>query len=150
MKPGVVKASVRLCLGRTFKSTVVVIWVGHLLMLSSVGTAQTVFWADYVTGTSGANGSASGTVGDKQLSYGGDVWDLQTGIGTNYWTEGTPKPYTGNPLVENAPPAAEMISVARAGGPNSFLLSGSVYSPVVAIMSLGAPGGPVTYTFGSI
>ena len=147
MKPGVVKASVRLCLGRTFKSTVVVIWVGHLLMLSSVGTAQTVFWADYVTGTSGANGSASGTVGDKQLSYGGDVWDLQTGIGTNYWTEGTPKPYTGNPLVENAPPAAEMISVARAGGPNSFLLSGSVYSPVVAIMSLGAPGGPVTYTF---
>ncbi len=93
------------------------------LMLAFCGVASLqagpVSWADWVSGTQGSNGTATGsfqlgsnTVG---VTYTGQIAFLITGPGTNYWTEPNPalRPYTGG-SVSNAPPAADIIAMSSA------------------------------------
>ena len=47
------------------------------------------------------------------VSYSGEIYFIQTSGGTNYWTEGSPKPYTGSPLVDNAPPPPDIIGLNK-------------------------------------
>lgn len=114
-------------------------------------SAALINWTDWTSATTGAPGSASGTMGSVSVGYSGDVEFAQLGTGTtnrpNYWTEGTPAPYTGNSLVDNAPTASEMIAMSRSGITNTLTFSSGVINPIFAIVSQGQSGLAVSYDF---
>lgn len=118
-----------------------------LVMTSATAFAAPVTWTDWTSATAGAAGSATGNIGSVGVSYSGDVTFAQLGLGTNYWTEGNPAPYTGNPIVDNAPTAAEMIAMSLSGITNTISFSESVYNPIMAIVSQGRTSLPVSYDF---
>ncbi|MCO7225498.1 hypothetical protein [Pleionea sp. CnH1-48] len=116
-------------------------------MASLPASASFITWTDWVAATTGVSGSASGTMGSVGISYTGDVTFAQLGAGINYWTEGTPAPYTGNSVVDNAPTAAEMIAMSRADIFNTITFSETVVNPLMAIVSQGRTSLPVQYDF---
>ena len=119
-------------------------------LLSSMATtalAGPIAWVDWTSAATGLNGSAQGTVGGISVRYTGDVAFAQLGSGINYWTEGNPAPYTGNAVIDNAPTAAEMIAMRYAGTTQTITFSQAVLNPVMAIVSMGQGGVPVTYDF---
>jgi MYXO-CTERM domain-containing protein len=130
-----------------------------------VATTTTAFAAtyNYVDWTTAdvAGGTASGTIalaGDAGITVTfvattadggpGDLYGAQTGgSGTNYWT---PAATYQSAAVENAPPTTDILQLA--GGENetyTVTLSEPVVDPIMAIVSLGAGGSPITYNFDS-
>jgi hypothetical protein len=80
--------------------------------------AVEVVWADWTSATST---TATGTLATStpisiEFSSPSGFGFVQTGTGTNYWTEpnAAARPYTGG-VEENAPPAAELIALSSAG-----------------------------------
>lgn len=116
--------------------------------LSPLALAGPITWTDWTSATVGPAGSAAGTIGSVGIRYGGDVTFAQLGAGINYWTEVT-APYTGNAVVDNAPTASEMIAMSRSGITNTITFSQAVTNPIMAIVSQGQNGLPVTYDFDS-
>ena len=108
--------------------------------------ASTIDWTDWTSYTTGLYGTASGNIDGVTVTYNGDVTFAQTGTGTNYWTEGTPAPYTGNAVVDTAPTAAEMVAMSLVST-NTVTFSQALLNPVMAIGSQGQPGYPVSYDF---
>lgn len=109
--------------------------------------AGPITWTDWSTWSYGGHGSAAGTIGDIAVSYSGDVMFGQTGSGINYWTEGSPAPYTGSSVIDNAPTAAEMIAIRLGNWTNTITFSSAVVNPIMAIVSLGKPTVAVTWDF---
>lgn len=118
-----------------------------VLALSSVVHADQIAWTDW---TLAGNGTVSGvmnlTSGPVNVTYTGPYAFAQLGSGTNFWTEYSPAPYTGNSVVDNAPTASEMVALNSAGT-HTISFSQAVYNPVMAIVSQGQPNVPVTYEF---
>ena len=85
------------------------------LLLAGTAQANVINWTDWTasdllsaTGIAGGVGvNFTGTLQFAQLAPG-----VQVGTGananTNYWTEGSPAPYTGTAVVDNAPTANEL------------------------------------------
>lgn len=71
---------------------------------------------------------------------------LQLGSGINYFTEGTPAPYTGNALIDNAPTPAEMLAL-NVSTTNTVTFGQALINPIMAIVSMGQLGLPVSYDF---
>jgi hypothetical protein len=115
-----------------------------LFIVSSV-FGDTISWTDWTSATST---SASGTIaGSITVSFTAtSISFAQLGSGTNYWTEGTPPPYTGNSIVDNPPTPAEMIALNEASA-NSLTFSQPISNPIMAIVSQGQLGLPVSYDF---
>lgn len=102
--------------------------------LSASAQATIVNWTDWtsattnqVTGTLDVGGTSVG------ITYAGPYAFAQTSGGTNYWTEGTPAPYTGG-SVENAPPASDLIAL-NTGGLKTITFSEAVLDPYIALVS---------------
>jgi hypothetical protein len=133
--------------------------------IAIVATSTTALAAtyNYVSWTSAnvTGGTASGTIalpGDAGVSVtfmattedggAGDLYGAQTGgSGTNYWL---PASTYQSSAVENAPPTSDIIQLA--GGENETYtvnLSQPIVDPIMAIVSLGASGTPITYNFDS-
>ena len=116
-------------------------------LVAAPSFAATIDWTDWNAFNSG---SATGTMdsGAISVNFSGNLETsrTQTGTGTNYWTEGDPAPYTGNSVVDNAPTAAEMVTLNRAGQA-TITFSEALLNPVMAIVSQGRTGLPVTYDF---
>lgn len=118
------------------------------LLAAQTGVAASVTWTDWQTiGVSGAS-IGTGTMGAVTVTYEGTVpvAFAQLGSGINYWTEGSPAPYTGSAIIDNAPTAAEMIALNGAGT-HVLSFSTAVLNPVLAIVSMGQPTFAVTYDF---
>nr|WP_321465666.1 PEP-CTERM sorting domain-containing protein [uncultured Desulfobulbus sp.] len=100
---------------------------------TSSANAGHIDWVDW---TSSGNKSAQGTLagGTIAVTYNGEWSFVQTGAGTNYWTEGSPAPYTGNSVVDNAPTPAEGIALSTAGT-KTITFSQAVLNPVFAFNS---------------
>jgi hypothetical protein len=81
------------------------------------------------------------------VSYTGDVTSIQTSGGTNWWTEGTPAPYTDNAVIDNAPPASDIVIVSRTGITNTLMFSTPLVDPVMAFVSIGRTSSAVDYAF---
>lgn len=119
-----------------------------LFLFSSSSWASFIYWTDWTSATPGAAGSADGTLFGVSVSYSGDVEFAQLGTGTNFWTEKSPAPYTGNPVVDNAPTPSELIALSRAGSQNTITFSQPVLNPIMAIVSMGnSKGDLVAYDF---
>lgn len=97
--------------------------------------AAVIDWTNW-TGSNASAGTATGTLagGSVGVTYSGGYSFVQTGLGTNYWTEGTPAPYTGSSTVDNAPPPAEMIALS-AQGTRTITFSQAVTNPLFAFVS---------------
>lgn len=129
--------------------------LGKLFFLSLLLTAsQSLFaasinWVDWTASSTDqvvGTGSASGETID--VSYNGKYIGAQTDGGTNYWNPSDS--YTNNTVVDNAPPASDIIRIT--GGSNalshSITFSEPVVNPIMAVLSLGQPSITITYDFG--
>lgn len=119
-----------------------------VLAVAANGSAAFINWADW-TSASGSN--VIGTIGGANVTYSGTYNFVQTGSPSdshlaNYWTEGSPAPYTGNSVVDNAPTPREMISL-YATTTNTLTFSQAITNPVMTIVSMGQYSLPVTYDF---
>ena len=65
------------------------------------------------------------------MTYTGNYDFAQTAGGTNYWNPGAP--YLSG-TVSNAPPASDIIALAR-GGTNTITFSQAVLDPIIALVS---------------
>lgn len=118
-----------------------------LLALGSA-VAAPVIWTDW-TAISGAG--ATGTMGGVGVTLTATAGSMngpsQTGCGTNFWTEpdASDRPYTGG-SISNAPTACEQVGL---NSPVSITatFSAPVSTLYMALLSVGQPGLPVTYTF---
>jgi hypothetical protein len=116
------------------------------LCLSAAGlnAATIVNWADWTSGSPGANGTATGSfqfgVNTVGLTYTGQIEFLITGGGTNYWTEpnSAARPYTGGD-VTNAPPASDIIAMS-ASGSRTLTFTQAVTDLYFAYVSLNGNG----------
>lgn len=120
---------------------------GFCLFMSQNSMAGVINWVDWQSATpghvSGTGTSQGETIG---IEYAG-IWNfVQTGSGTDYFN---PDTYSNNAVIDNRPPAAEMISIT--GGSNALThtvtFSQAVVNPIMAIVSLGQPSITVTYEF---
>lgn len=123
------------------------------LFAGSQAQAAVVNWTDW---TASDLASASGTIGGIDVDFSGTLkfaqLDPSTTVGStttiNYWTEGSPAPYTGNSVVDNAPTPNELLAF-NAASSNTLTFSSAVLNPVMALVSLGRPSSVVTYDFDS-
>lgn len=103
-------------------------------------SAAPVIWVDWNGGTTGPNGSATGTldIGGTivDVTYTGEIAFLQTGSGTNYYNPSAP--YISS-TVDNAPPAAEMIALSQASQ-KTLTFSQPVDNLFFAVVSLNGNG----------
>ena len=108
--------------------------VATLALLSTPTLAATAFWTDWlnVTNTSSASGRIVMGPQTIDINYSGTTNHsfVQTGTGTNFWT-GTA--YT-NGIVDNAPPAAELVALSP-GGTVTISFSQPVTDPVIGLVS---------------
>lgn len=117
-------------------------------------SASVINWTDWQSATPGAPDTVTGSMGSVGVTYTGLYSFVQLGTGTNYWTEPSvgQEPYTGNPVIDNAPTASEMIALNLSGS-HTILFSAPVLNPIMAFVSMGAPDSavttlnPVTYNF---
>jgi hypothetical protein len=118
-----------------------------LLLITSQAFAYQISWTDWTSATANtASGTISTGSGDVTIGYSGLLTFSQLGSGTNYWTEGSPAPYTGNAVVDNAPTASELLALNLRAN-NSVTFSQPVTNPIMAIVSQGRLNLPVTYDF---
>ena len=108
--------------------------VATLALLSTPTLASTVFWTDWLNAPNSSSASGeivtgSGTIGVSYTGTGNHAF-VQTGTGTNFWT-GTA--YT-NGIVDNAPPAAELVALSQ-GGTVTISLSQPVTNPLIGLVS---------------
>jgi hypothetical protein len=120
--------------------------------------AEAQQWTDWTSRTLSVgttNGTAAGTLTfgptTINVAYTGDVWTpTQTSCGVDYWATNAAiytSPANGLP---NRPTGCDIISLV--GGVTrpplqTITFSAPVTNPVMAILSLGQPGLPVTYAF---
>lgn len=120
-----------------------------VLFASQPASASIIKWTDWTSYSTGITGVADGTIAPSvTVHYSGDVTFAQTGPGSgiDYWTEGTPAPYTGNALISNAPTPREMVAMSLVST-NTITFSHAVKDPIMAIVSMGQPNKMVTYDF---
>lgn len=113
--------------------------MASVIVASSAVSSQatTVTWADW---TSATTTTVSGTLDTGpaisiDFTSASGFGFVQTGTGTNYWTEPDPasRPYTGG-SVENAPPSAELVALSSAG-PKTITFGAPISGLYLAIIS---------------
>jgi hypothetical protein len=119
---------------------------GLAALATSQAHAAPVIWADL---TDQAPNSVLGTIstedGDVGVSYSGSYSFAQTSGGTNYWTEGTPAPYTGG-SVDNAPGTPDIIAL-NAGGTKTITFDQTVSDVYLALVSWNGNAGTFDQEF---
>ncbi|MBI2843943.1 MAG: PEP-CTERM sorting domain-containing protein [Armatimonadetes bacterium] len=102
--------------------------------------AAPVYWVNWISGTAGPTGSASGVldIGGTTIdvSYSGEIAFIQTASGTNYWNPSTP--YI-SAMVDNAPPAPDIIALSRTTS-KTLTFSEPVTDLFFAFMSINGNG----------
>ncbi len=116
-----------------------------VMMAGSPASAVVISWTDWTSATLGYPGSATGTItlpgfGSIGVTYTGEVASpTQTsGGGINYWFPATP--YLSS-TIDNAPGTTDIITLDLGSITNTLTFSVPLVNPVMALVSLGQPGG---------
>ena len=121
--------------------------------ISGVAQGAVVNWTDWTSGTTGLAGNAAGNImlggSSIDVRYTGEINFIQTAGGTDWWLERSPAPYTGNAVIDNAPPASDIIAVVQGGITNTLTFSTPLVDPIMAFVSIGRPSLAVDYAFDS-
>jgi hypothetical protein len=103
--------------------------------------AAPVFWTDWISGTAGASGSASGVIdfgggNIVNVDYTGEMVFIQTNGGTNYWIPSAP--YI-SAQVDNAPPDSDIVALSSATS-KTLTFSMPIDNLFFAVVSLNGNG----------
>jgi len=112
-----------------------------ILLASSVFAAP-INWTSWDLVSDGAAGTVVQNGTTVAVTYTGNAEWLSP---ATYWSEGTPAPYTGNSIVDNAPTSGISVSVASTG--NTMAFSQALIDPVFALYSVGRSYMEVQYAF---
>ena len=108
-----------------------------IFALAAPASAVEVIWADWETATATNVTGTLATSTPISIAFDSPAGFsfVQTGTGTNYWTEPNQaaRPYTGG-TVENAPPAAELIALG-AGSTKTISFGEAISGLYLAIIS---------------
>jgi len=131
---------------KTLASSAALLLLG---LMSGTASAGFIEWTDWTS--SPTSTTVLGKIGSIDVTYTGNFSFVQTGPEcTNYWTEpnASSLPYTGNPVIDNAPTACEMVALNIADS-HTISFSEEILNPVMAIVSLGrnSERWRVTYDF---
>ncbi len=137
---------------RVMNSVVAIAAVLASVLVSTAAQAVTVAWTDWQSSTattaSGQITSGAETIDVGFSTSGESLFFVQTGTGTNYWTEGSPAPYTSG-IVENAPPASEIIALST-GGTKTITFGKAITDPYIAFVSWNGNSAVFTQPFEKI
>jgi hypothetical protein len=134
------------------KKTLTTLASGLVLMgMTGMAQASLVSWVDWEITAIGLNGSANGTITQNGatiiVNYSGQAqWETPS----YYWDENIPEPYTGNPVVDNAPTsgiALTEVNTSISGYANRLDFSQPVTGLLFALYSVGNSSVPVSYAF---
>lgn len=105
-----------------------------IAMAAAPALSVPVNWTDW-TGSSANQVVGTVQVGATPVSvtFDGAYSFAQTNGGTNYWSEGSPAPYTGG-NVDNAPASSDIIGL-NAGGTFTLSFGQSILNPIIALVS---------------
>jgi hypothetical protein len=121
-----------------------------LVGVSGAAVAAPVFWTDWTTASStAASGSLTDGSTTVSVNFTGTINPAaQTSGGTPFWAT-NPAIYTAPPIVDNGPPPTDIVRLTggTAVGTQTLTFSQPLVDPVMAILSLGQTGAPVTYNF---
>ncbi len=123
------------------------LWV--LAMALGAVSAQAVFYdyVDWTTMSAGNPGSMTGTVGGIGVTYSGEVDPgSQISGGTDWWNPASPTTYL-SAQVSNAPGTTDIVIVDSVSSGNTVTFAQAVTNPIMAFVSVGQVGLPVSYTF---
>jgi hypothetical protein len=121
---------------------------------AALANASTYSYANWTSATLSTllPGSVTGTISTPQgtlgITYTGDVapWTQINNIGNDYFSA-YPSVFT-NSTVSNLPTNVDLITLAQAHTfVDTITFSTPVTNPILDIVSLGQPGGPVSYYF---
>ncbi|QKS02076.1 PEP-CTERM sorting domain-containing protein [Sphingomonas sp. CL5.1] len=103
----------------------------------AASAATTVNWADLTSTDNSTYANGTITVGSDTVGVSINGTGFATaqvnGAGTNYWTQGTPAPYTGG-SVANAPGTTDIVEFNQ-GGTKTITFSKAVTDPYLALVS---------------
>ncbi len=106
---------------------------GCLGLIATSANAVTISWTDW---TSAAPSTVSGTmtvgVTPVSVAFSGSYSFAQTAGGTNYWSPSAP--YDSSALVDNAPPASDIIAL-NTGGTATITFGQAILDPLIALVS---------------
>lgn len=105
-----------------------------ILLSTTLVFADTVYWTDWTsvtTASPGVIGTLDPGSGAISVAFSGAYSFAQTSGGTNYWNPATP--YI-SAVVDNAPPAADIIAL-NTGGSVNITFSQAVLDPLIALVS---------------
>jgi hypothetical protein len=105
--------------------------VSVLALASSAVLAVPVAWTDWEEAGASVSGSLAVGASTVTVTYSGPYLFAQTAGGTNYWNPSSP--YL-SPLVDNAPPASDIIALNE-GGRKTITFSQAVQDPLIALVS---------------
>lgn len=111
------------------------------LMLSSA-LAAPINWTSWSLQAGGAVGTLVQNGATIDVTYAGNAELLAP---SSYWSEGSPAPYTGNSVVDNAPTSGITVSAVSSG--NIMTFSQALIDPVFALYSVGRVSMEVQYVF---
>ena len=114
-------------------------------VISSSAFSAPINWTEWSSRVAGSPGSAAGTVTQNGVSIDVTYAGHLLGNDLSNWAEGTPAPYTGSALVDNAPTSG--ITLDFASTSNILTFSQALIDPVFALYSVGRTGTPVDYAF---
>jgi hypothetical protein len=124
-----------------------------LAFTPAVSQGAVIQWTDW---TASDLSSATGSAGGVGVSFRGELVFAQLANGvmvgggananTDYWIENAPAPYTNNSVVGNRPPGYELLAF-NLPSTNTLVFSSPVVNPLMAIVSQGQAGVPVSYDF---
>lgn len=121
-----------------------------LLAAAPAASADPITWTDWTGVTPGTPGSASGTLDTGTdlvaVTYTGELFFAQVdNAGPNYWSPAAP--YL-SPAVDNAPPTTDIVALSTSfAEPNVVTFSRPIVDPILPLVSLGNPGGAISYNF---
>lgn len=114
----------------------------------AVPAGAATVWTDWTSATTGAPGSAAGTLDGVSVSYAGEVLSNRVinGSFATAWAPSTS--FVGGTVTTSPASVGDIITLAGAfTGTNTLSFSSPVTNPVFAIWSLGQPGSPDSFTF---
>ncbi len=119
--------------------------LGCSMMMATPSYAVPYSWVDWTTLPTST--SVAGTVEGISVTFSGDVSSpTQVSGGIDYWAS-NPATYIGG-VVSNGPtPNSDIIALTGPATNQTLTFLSPVVDPVMAILSLGQAGIPVTYVF---
>ncbi len=123
-----------------------------LISVAMIGPANAdpIYWADDWTVVVPDHQATASVVQNDivvDVTYSGHLVEVAW---PPHWVEGYPPPYTGNPVVDNAPAWGIMLVMANTsdtGYANMLVFSSPLIDPLIALYSVGRPNLAVPYEF---